>query len=75
MGVQGPDARNQGYHQQIEMKLCLSHYSHTSMSDAKFECGICTIFWDMASQNFLWRRERVIEFGYLPLKNGFNLKT
>ena len=35
----GPDAKNQGYHQPIETKFCISHYSHKSMPDAKFESG------------------------------------
>ena len=39
LGVRGPDAKNQGYYQPIEMKLCMSHYSHKSMSDAKFKPG------------------------------------
>ena len=46
-GLRGPDAKNQGYHQPIEMKLY-----HKSMPDAKFESGSFSIFGDMTSQNF-----------------------
>ena len=42
----------EGYHQPIQMKLCLSHYSHESMPDAKFESGRFSIFGDIMSQNF-----------------------
>ena len=34
-GPQRPGCQNQGYHQPIEMKLCMSQYSHESMPDAK----------------------------------------
>ena len=27
----------------IEMKLCMSHYSHKSMPDAKVESGSCSV--------------------------------
>ena len=43
---------NQGYHQPIEMKLCVSHYSHKRMPDSKFESGSFSISGDMTSQNF-----------------------
>ena len=33
----GRDDRNQGYHQPIETKLCVSHYNRKDMPDAKFE--------------------------------------
>ena len=42
-------AKNQGYHQLIEVKLCMSYYSHKSMPDAKFESGSFSIFGDMTS--------------------------
>ena len=48
----GPDARNQNCHQPIEMKLCLSYYSHENMPDAKFESGSLSVFGDIMSQNF-----------------------
>ena len=51
-GLRGPDAKNEGYHQQIEMKVCTSHYSHKSILDANFECGSSSGFGDMTSQNF-----------------------
>ena len=56
------------------MKLCMDHYIHKSISDAKFEADSSFSFGDMTSQNFPKRRERVIQFGYLPPENGFNLK-
>ena len=49
---EAPDAKNQGYYQLIEMKLCLSHYSHKRMSDAKSESGSFSRFGDITSQNF-----------------------
>ena len=39
--------KSQGYRQPIEMKLCMSHYSHTSMPDTKFKSGSFSIFGDM----------------------------
>ena len=51
-GLRGPDAKNQDYHQLIEMKLCMSHYNCKSIIDAKFESGSFPIFGDMTSQNF-----------------------
>ena len=56
-GPRDPDAKNQGYHQLTELKFCISHYSHKSMPDAKFECGSLSSFGDMMLQN-------------LPLKKG-----
>ena len=35
----GSDAKNQGYYKLIEIKLCMNHYNHKSMPDAKFESG------------------------------------
>ena len=51
-GFKGPDAKNQGLHQPIEMKLFVSHYSHKSIPDAKFEADSSSTFGDMTSQNF-----------------------
>ena len=51
-GLRGPDAKNQGYHQPIEMKLCMSHYLHKSIPDATFETDSFFNFGDMTSQNF-----------------------
>ena len=48
----GPDGKNQAQHQQIEMKLGMSYYSHKSIPDAKFESGSSSCFGDMTSQNF-----------------------
>ena len=67
--VSGLDAKNQGYHQLIEVKLCMSHYRHKSMPDAKFESGSFSIFGNMASPNSTLKRGQVIEFGYLPPEN------
>ena len=36
-GLRGPDAKNQGKNQPIEIKLCMSHYIYKSILDAKFE--------------------------------------
>ena len=71
----GSDAKNLGYHQPIEMKLCISHYSQESITDAKFYFGTFSIFGDMASQNFTLKRRKVMEFGCLsPEKMGLILK-
>ena len=56
------------------MKLCMSHYNHKSIPDAKFEAGSSSSFGDMMSQNFPRKKERVIKFGYLLPENGFNFK-
>ena len=56
-GFRGQDAKNQGYHQLIEMKLGISRYSHDNMSDAKFESGSFPSFGHIAPQNFLLKRE------------------
>ena len=58
-GVTGPDAKNQGYHNPMTMKLCMGLKRHKSIPDAKFECGSFPIFGDITSQNF-------------PLKKGTN---
>ena len=34
------------------MKLCMSHYSHKSIPDAKFEADSSSGFGDMTSQSF-----------------------
>ena len=72
--LRGPDAENQGYHQSTEMKLCMSHYRHESMPDAKFKSASFSRFGNMTSQNFSLKRKRVIKFGYLPPENGINLE-
>ena len=69
--LRGPDAKNQGYHQPIEMKLCMNQYSHESIPDAKSECGSFSSFGDMTPQNFPLKRGT---FGYLPPENGFNFE-
>ena len=55
-GLRGPDVKIQGYHQLIEMKLCMSQYSHESMPGSKFECGSFSSFGDMTSQSFPLKR-------------------
>ena len=55
-GLRGPDAKNQGQHQPIGMKLVISHYGHKNIPDAKFESGSSSSFGDMKSQNFPWKK-------------------
>ena len=72
-GLRGPDAKNQGYYQPIGIKLCMSHYSHKSMLDAKFESGSFSIFGDMTSQMFTLKRgtsHRVFTRKWVELKNN-----
>ena len=73
-GLRGPDTKNQGQNQQIKMKFFVSHYSHKSMPDAKFESGSFYSFGDITSKMSLSRRKLVVEVGYLPPENMFNLK-
>ena len=40
----------------LEMKLCMSNYSHKNMPNTKFESGSFSIFGDMTSQNFTLKR-------------------
>ena len=47
--VRGPDAKNHSYHQLIEIKFCVSHYSYKMMLDTKFESGSFSSFGDMTS--------------------------
>ena len=49
-GLTGLDAKYQGYHQPVEVKVCVSHYSHKSKPDAKFESGSFSIIGDMTLQ-------------------------
>ena len=71
----GPDAKDQGDHQPIEIKFGMRHYSHKSMPDAKFEPGSCSSFGDMTSQNFPLKKGTIIEFLYLPPESGFKFKN
>ena len=74
-GPQRPGCKNQGWHQLIETKLCMSNNDSCKiMSDVKFESGSFSIFQDMTSENFRLKREQVIRFGYLPPVSGFNFK-
>ena len=52
----GLDAKYQGYHQPIEMKLSMSQYNYESILDAKFEFGSFSSFGDITSQNFPLKR-------------------
>ena len=55
-GLRGPDAKNQGYHPLIEIKLGMSHYGHKSIPGGKLESGSFSSFGDMTSQNFPQRK-------------------
>ena len=66
-GLRGPDAKNQDQHQPIEMKLCMSHYIHKSIPDAKFEGDSSSSFGDMTSQNFP-RKKATSSHQILPRK-------
>ena len=48
-GLSGLDGKNQGHHQPIEIKLCVSLYNYKSMPDAKFEPFSLSSFEDMTS--------------------------
>ena len=66
-GLRGLDAKSQGYHQPIEMKLCMSQNSYESMPDAKFESGSFSSVEDMTSQ-----RGKCHKIGIFTPGNGFN---
>ena len=74
--LRGLDAKNQGQHQPIEMKLWMSHYSHKSkallMQNLRLIAFPVLEIW--CHKISLGRRERVIKFGYLPLENGINFR-
>ena len=53
----------------------MSHYSHKSIPDAKFEDDSSSSFGNVTHKISLGRREQVIKFGYLPAENGFNFKN
>ena len=58
------------------MKLCVSHYSHKSMPDAKFESGSLSIFGDMTSQNFPMKKGMAHRIRVFTLrKMGLALKN
>ena len=52
----------------------MGHYIYKSILDAKFEVDSSFSFGDRRHKIFLKRRERVIQFDYLPPENGFNFK-
>ena len=58
------------------MKLCISHYVHKSIPDAKFEADSPFSFGNMMSQNFPRKKGTSHKFGYLAPENenGFNFK-
>ena len=72
-GLRGPDARNQGLHQPIKMKLCMSHYIHQSIPHAKFEPDSSFSFGDMTSQNFLRKKGTGHQIRLFTPGNGFNV--
>ena len=47
----------------INMKPCMSHYTHKSIPDAKFEAVSSSSFGDMTSQNFP-RKKRTTGFNF-----------
>ena len=47
----------------IEMKVCMNHYGHKSMPDAKFGSGSFSSFGDMTSQNFPLQKGTSHRFG------------
>ena len=57
------------------MKLCVSHYNHKSIPDAKFEAGNSSSFRDMTSQNFPRKKgiSRKIRL-FTTRKTGLTLK-
>ena len=65
------DAKNHSYHQPIEVKFCVSHYSHKSMPDAKFESGSFPSFGDLTTQNFPLKKGRNHQILILPPEMSF----
>ena len=59
----------------INMKSCMSHYTHKSIPNAKFEVGSSSSFRDMMSQNFPWRKRTSHQFRlFIPGKWVLTLK-
>ena len=52
----------------------MSHYSHKSISDAKFESDSSSSFGDMTSQNFPRKKGTSHEIRLFTPENGFNFK-
>ena len=52
-GAQKSGCQESRCHQPTEMQLCMSHYNHKSMPDAKIEFGSFSNFGDMTSEKFL----------------------
>ena len=50
----------------------MSHYTHKSIPDAKFECGSSSSFLDMISQNFPRKKGTNHQIRHLPPENEFN---
>ena len=51
-GLRGLDAKNQGQHQPIEIKLCISHYIYKSIPHEKSKVDRSYNLGDMTSQNY-----------------------
>ena len=73
-GIGGPDTKNQGQHEPIEMKFCASHYSHKSMPDAKFESGAFIFYSRYDVTKFLSEEGNDLSNSNSPWKMGLNLK-
>ena len=59
----------------INMKPCMSHYTHKSIPDAKFESGSSSSFVDITSQNFLRKKRTSHQFRpFTPGKRVLTLK-
>ena len=56
------------------MKLCMSHYSHKRIPDAKFEADSSFGFGDMTPQNFPQKKGTSHQIRLLPPEKGFNFK-
>ena len=56
------------------MKLCMSHYIHKSILDAKFEADSYFSFRDMTSQNFPRKKGMSHQIQLITPENGFNFK-
>ena len=59
----------------INMKPCISHYTHKSIPDAKFEAGSSSSFVDITSQNFPRKKRTSHQFRlFTPGKRVLTLK-
>ena len=72
--LRGQDAKNQSYHQPIEMNFRMSNYSYKSMPDIKSGFGSFSSFGDMTSQNFPFKKGTSHRIRIFAPENGFNSK-